>query len=52
MKLDKKKRLEDKGWRIGSAADFLGLSLEETSKVELRLELTEVTSGAEETIKK
>jgi hypothetical protein len=30
-------RLEAKGWKIGSAADFLGLSDEETAYIELKL---------------
>lgn len=41
MKLDKKKRLEEKGWRVGSAEEFLGLSPEETAMVEIRLKLAD-----------
>jgi predicted XRE-type DNA-binding protein len=37
----KRKRLEAKGWKFGSAAEFLGLSDEESIYVELRLRLTE-----------
>jgi DNA-binding XRE family transcriptional regulator len=37
MKLEKRKALEAAGFRIGSAADFLGLSDYEQSIVELRL---------------
>jgi DNA-binding XRE family transcriptional regulator len=39
MKQGKRQRLERKGWRIGSAKDFLGLSDEETSYLELKLAL-------------
>lgn len=37
----KKAKLEKKGWTIGSAADFLGLSAEEIAYVELKLALSE-----------
>src|SRR5262245_52620615 len=37
----KKARLEAKGWRIGSAQEFLALSEEESAYVELRLRLAE-----------
>lgn len=36
-----KKKLESAGWRIGSAGDFLGLSLEEIQIVEMKLALSE-----------
>jgi DNA-binding XRE family transcriptional regulator len=35
----KRKRLESAGWKVGSLAEFLGLSEEEAGIVELRLEL-------------
>ncbi len=35
----KKKHLQSKGWKVGSPAEFLGLSEEEAGIVELRLEL-------------
>jgi DNA-binding XRE family transcriptional regulator len=41
MKQAKRKRLEAAGWRIGSAADFLGLSKEEAAFVEMKLALAE-----------
>ena len=41
MREDKRKRLAAKGWKTGSAADFLGLSVEEERYVELRLRLSE-----------
>jgi DNA-binding XRE family transcriptional regulator len=39
MKQAKRERLEAAGWRIGSAADFLGLSKEEAAFVEMKLAL-------------
>ena len=39
MKSDTKARLERAGWRVGDAADFLGLSDEERRFVELKLAL-------------
>ena len=36
----KQRRLETQGWRVGTAADFLGLSPEEMALVELRLKLS------------
>lgn len=41
MLKSKKEALESKGWRFGSAQDFLGLSREETAYVELRLRLAD-----------
>jgi ribosome-binding protein aMBF1 (putative translation factor) len=37
----RRKRLEEAGWRTGSAQDFLGLSDEEAAFVELKLALSE-----------
>ena len=39
MEKRKKKRLEAAGWRVGSPAEFLGLTDEETAIVELKLGL-------------
>ena len=39
MKQTKKTRLEAAGWRVGDAAEFLGLSDEERRFVELKLAL-------------
>jgi len=41
MNTSKRKRLEDKGWRIGSAKEFLGLSEQENAYIELKLTLGE-----------
>jgi DNA-binding XRE family transcriptional regulator len=35
----KRKRLEAKGWRVGTAAEFLGLAPEESAYVELKVAL-------------
>jgi len=37
MRKEKKKRLEAKGWKIGNAKDFLGLSKEESAYIELKI---------------
>jgi DNA-binding XRE family transcriptional regulator len=37
----KKEKLEKKGWRIGSAGEFLGLTDEEAAYVEMKLALSE-----------
>jgi len=39
MRDDKKKRLEAKGWKVGSAKEFLGLSSGEDAYIELKLSL-------------
>ena len=41
MRRSKQERLEAKGWRIGTAQEFLGLSDEETAYVQLRLRLAD-----------
>jgi predicted XRE-type DNA-binding protein len=41
MDKTKRKRLEKKGWRIGSAAEFLDLTPEENRYIELKLALGE-----------
>ncbi|MEE4175283.1 MAG: helix-turn-helix domain-containing protein [Xanthomonadales bacterium] len=40
MDKDKQARLARKGWKVGSAADFLGLSPEESAYVEMKLALS------------
>lgn len=39
MKQTKQKILENKGWRIGSVGDFLGLSEEEIALIDLKIAL-------------
>ena len=41
MHNNKKKRLEEKGWKVGGAKEFLGLSDEEEAYVEIKLRLSE-----------
>ena len=40
MRKAKQKALEKKGWKIGSAEDFLDLSAEEAAYIELKLDLS------------
>jgi DNA-binding XRE family transcriptional regulator len=40
MDARKRKRLEEAGWAVGSADEFLGLSPEEAAFVELKVELS------------
>jgi DNA-binding XRE family transcriptional regulator len=40
MDAGKRKRLEEAGWTVGSAEEFLGLSPEEATFVELKVELS------------
>jgi DNA-binding XRE family transcriptional regulator len=39
MKATKRTKLEAKGWKVGNAAEFLGLSEEEAAYIELKLTL-------------
>ncbi len=41
MRETKKERLEKKGWKIGTAEQFLGLSPEESAYIEMKLRLSE-----------
>ena len=41
MREEKRKRLEAKGWRVGTTAEFLGLTPEEEAYVEIRLRLAD-----------
>lgn len=41
MDPEKKKRLERKGWKVGSAEEFLELSPQEAALVDLRLKLAD-----------
>jgi len=40
MKSTKKKRLETKGWKVGTVAEFLRLSPEESAYIEMKLALS------------
>ena len=37
----KRKRLESRGWKVGTVEEFLGLSPEESAYIELKLKLSE-----------
>lgn len=41
MRESRRKRLESKGWKVGTAKEFLGLSDDEAAYVELRMRLAE-----------
>ena len=41
MKPSRQAKLEASGWKVGSAADFLGLSPDEEAFIELKLALSE-----------
>jgi predicted XRE-type DNA-binding protein len=41
MRNTKRKRLEAKGWKVGSTRDFLGLSSQEETYIEIKLRLAE-----------
>ncbi len=40
MNKQKRKSLERKGWKLGSAEEFLGLSKEESAYIELKMKLS------------
>jgi ribosome-binding protein aMBF1 (putative translation factor) len=40
MNTKKRKRIETKGWKVGSASDFLNLTHDETAYVEMKLALS------------
>lgn len=40
MKADKRKKLEAKGWKVGTAEEFLDLSPEEAAYIELKYSLS------------
>lgn len=41
MRAEKRKRLEARGWKVGSPRELLGLSDEEAAYIELRLKLAD-----------
>lgn len=41
MRANKRDKLTSRGWKVGSAAEFLGLSPEEETLIELRLRLAQ-----------
>lgn len=40
MDIKKKKRLREKGWKVGTVREFLGLTAEENAYIELKLALS------------
>lgn len=40
MEEAKKRRLEEKGWKVGTVSDFLSLTSEETALIEIKLALS------------
>ena len=51
MRKAKQKALEAKGWRVGSAEDFLELTAEEVALVELKLRLSDALKARREKLK-
>ena len=51
MNQSKRKRLESKGWKVGSVQDFLGLSNEEAAYIELKLALAKNLQKRRRTLK-
>ena len=46
MKANKRKKLEDAGWRVSTTEEFLGLSAEESAYIEIKLALSEALKEA------
>jgi len=44
----KRKRLEARGWRVGTASEFLGLSAEEAALVEMKVSLSQALRARRE----
>ena len=44
----KRKRLQTRGWRVGTASDFLGLSAEEAALVEMKVSLSQALRARRE----
>ncbi len=44
----KRKRLEARGWRVGTASDFLGLSAEEAALVQMKVSLSQALRARRE----
>lgn len=51
MKRAKQKKLAERGWRVGSAAEFLGLTPEEAAFVEIKLALSDALRAQRQTAK-
>lgn len=44
----KRRRLEARGWRVGTASDFLGLSAQESALVEMKVSLNQALRARRE----
>ena len=51
MNRAERKRLEEAGFQVGSTADFLGLTPQESAYIELRVRLTEALKARRQTAK-
>jgi predicted XRE-type DNA-binding protein len=51
MKRVKQKKLTERGWRVGTPAEFLGLSPEEAAFVEIKLALSDALRTQRQTAK-
>ena len=51
MKTSKRKKLEDAGWKVGSTAEFLGLSDEEEALVVMKLALAKNVKARRQRLK-
>lgn len=51
MNQSKRKRLESRGWKVGSVQDFLELSHEEAAYIELKLDLAKNLQKRRRTLK-
>lgn len=49
MRRSKRQKLERKGWRVGSAQEFLGLSEQEAAYIELRVRLADTLKARRRT---
>jgi len=50
MKKNKKAKLERAGWRLGSAAEFLNLTKEEASLIEMKIGLADSFESVDEPV--
>jgi transcriptional regulator with XRE-family HTH domain len=49
MNRAERKRLEEAGWQVGSTADFLGLTPQESAYIELRIRLADALKARRQT---
>lgn len=45
MKQEKKKRLDAAGWKVGTVSEFLGLTTEEATLIQLKLDLAKAVKA-------